>query len=230
MSNRKANIQALIVRCEADLAKVAKEYRNSLDAQKIGNDLKVDIKNLCENLRSVLDYIAHDLGEKYCPDADPKTQFYFLIRLSKPDFEGSMERSYPGLHERAPDLWAYLESVQPYYNAFRWLDSFNRVNNENKHGNLVEQTRTETDQVKVSFQGGNVRWLPKNVKFGSGVSIGGIAVDPRTQMPVPHPSQKVERIRWVDFRFADLNVSALGLLREAFAGIKGIAIGTEKWL
>ncbi|MCX6072401.1 MAG: hypothetical protein NTU91_16355 [Chloroflexi bacterium] len=68
------------------------------------------------------------------------------------------------------------------------------------------------------------------MRFGSEVLIGGVPVDPRTQMPVPHPSLKVERITWVDFQFDGVGVSALGLLKAAASGIKGIVTEVERHL
>jgi hypothetical protein len=85
-------------------------------------------------------------------------------------------------------------------------------------------------QVKVDFQGGSISWNPSSVKFGSGVHIGGVPVNPNTQMPIPHPSQKVEIITWVDFKFQGINVSALWLLKESNAGIDNIATTIKKWL
>jgi hypothetical protein len=60
------------------------------------------------------------------------------------------------------------------------------------------------------------------VKFGSGVSILGVPVDPRTQKPVPHPSIEVQDILWVDFRFEGIDASALQLLEQTLAGVKAI--------
>lgn len=96
------------------------------------------------------------------------------------------------------------------------------MNNENKHADLVEQTRVETQQTRVTGQGGGqVGWGP-GVTFGGGVSIMGVPIDPRTQLPIPHPSIKVERITWIDFQFAGIGASALGLLKQARAGIGSI--------
>lgn len=50
----------------------------------------------------------------------------------------------------------------------------------------------------------------------------GVPIDPRTQIPIPHPSIKVERITWVDFQFADIGVSALGLLKKTLLGVRSI--------
>ena len=88
---------------------------------------------------------------------------------------------------------------------------------------MVEQTRTEIERVKASSGGGSVEWSPQNVKFGNGVSILGVPVDPSTQLPIPHPSIEVKRIVWVDFRFEGIDKSALGLLKEAADGIGQIA-------
>lgn len=230
MGKRKGSIRALVKRSEADIRKIEKEYTDSLHTQKIQPEIQVHIKNFCENLRSVLDYLAHDVREIYCASANPKARFYFPIFPTKDDFMARTNEWYPGLDSNASDLWNFLESIQPYHHLYRWLGAFNKVNNENKHGDLVAQTRVETEQVSVSFVDGNVRWIPRDVQFGSGVSIGGVPVDPQTQMPVPHPSQKVERKIWVDFRFDGEDFSALGLLKEALEGIKSIANTVEKWL
>lgn len=231
MGKRKNSIETLLKRCDADLAKIEQEYKDSLHQQQVRSDLQVDIKNFCENLRSVLDYIAHDIRETHCPDADPQARFYFPIFDSKVGFDGQAKKWYPGLDAKAQALWSYLESLQPYQHGAAWLGSFNKINNENKHGNLVAQTRTQTEQVRVSTSGGgSVSWIPQNVKFGSGVYIGGVPVDPRTQLPVPHPSQTVERTIWVDFRFQGEDVSSLGLLKEALAGVRKISTDVDKWL
>jgi hypothetical protein len=231
MSSRGKSRAALVARIDFDLAKVEAGYNASLEARSIAIDLKIDIKNVGENLRSVLDYLAHDVRDKYCPTAKPSERFYFPILPDRAQFEAQVDRWYPGLRTGGPGLWAYLESIQPYQSGREWLGLFNRLNNENKHGDLVEQTRIEIQQVRAtSSGGGNVSWNPAGVKFGSGVSIAGVPVDPRTQMPVPHPSLRVEKITWVDFKFAGMNVSALWLLRSAVAGIKGIDAEVERHL
>jgi hypothetical protein len=230
LGTRKNSIQALIARCETDLAKIEGAYEDSLHRQQIHADLKVDIKNLCGNLRSILDYIAHDIRETHCATANPKARFYFPIFVSAAEFEVMANKWYTGLKNTLPELWSFLEAVQPYHSDWSWLGIFNRINNDNKHGNLVAQTRNETEQVKVSAGRGGVSWLPTAVRFGRGVFINGVPIDPRTQMPVPDPSLKVERIIWVDFRFDGENVSALGLLKQALAGIRKIASDIEKWV
>ncbi len=224
MGNRKQDIDALLQRCNTNLAEIEKEYQASLDCQRISSDLRIDIKNLCGNLRSVLDYLASEIREKYCPHATHNTRFYFPILPDQQKFRSRMAQWFPDLQTSAPGLWGYLESIQPYHSDWAWLDQFNEVNNQNKHDRLIEQTRSEIQRVQVKMQGGGqVSWTPKNVQFGRGVYMGGVPVDPVTQMPVPHPSQQVKRIVWVDFRFDGIDVSALALLKKVVSGITSVS-------
>ena len=224
MSRRQADIQALLMQAQQQLREVEDKYQSSLTVKSVSLDLKVKIKNLCENLRSVLDYLAHDILETKCSHPKENDRFYFPILPDRKQFESKMREWFPKLDSTSPDLWSYLESIQPYHGAqAEWLGQLNRVNNENKHSALVEQTRTEIERVKASSGGGSVEWSPQNVKFRNGVSILGVPVDPSTQLPIPHPSIEVKRIVWVDFRFEGIDKSALGLLKEAADGIGQIA-------
>jgi len=223
MVNRKNNVKALITHAEKDIKKIEDEYRASLQARKVSDDLKIDIKNFCENLRSVLDYLAHDIRETNCVKAKFNERFYFPILLNREQFESKTNRWFPDLIINKPDLWNYLETVQPYHTGYEWLGLFNKVNIENKHSNLVEQTRTERNEIRVTLQGGaQVSWDSNSVKFGNGVYIAGVPVDPSAQLPTPHPYQKVEKIIWVDFQFTDIMISALHLLQQTLAGIKQV--------
>ena len=231
MTKRAENIRALLSRSADDLHQVRKDYDASLQAQAISSELKIDIKNLCENLRSVLDYLAHDMRETHCPVAGKKN-FYFPIFDTAPSFAGQMSAWYPGLDTANAPLYAYLSGLQPYQGADRlWLSQFNKLNNLNKHGDLVEQTRVTFEQVKVSStSGAQVTWNPANVRFGSGVRIAGVPVDPRTQMPIRDGSLTVQKTIWVDFKFHEPDVSVLPLLSEATAGIAKIAAEVQALL
>lgn len=230
MANRKADVNALIARSERDIVDVRSAYEKALHDHVISAELRIDIKNLCGNLRSVLDYLAKDIREKHCPNASPNARFYFPILSGANQFQGQMSNWFPGLQANCIDIWNYLESVQPYHPAFEWLGNFNHINNENKHESLVEQTRIENQRVNVSFGGGSVSWDPSAVSFGPGVFIGGVPVNPNTQMPVPDPSQEVQRIIWVDFRFDGIDESAITLLEKSLEGVKRITDHCYQWL
>jgi len=232
MPSRESEINALIKRTKTQYSDIKRKYDLSLAQQSLSQELSIDIKNLCENLRSALDYLAHDIRETHCPSANKKDIFYFPILPDTFQFRNKMSQWYPRLDTTCQDLWKYLESVQPYQGKSTiWIQYFNQLNNENKHDTLVPQTRSTKERVSVNIHNvGRVDWDPACVKFGQGVCIGGVPIDPSTQIPIPHPSQEVERIIWVDFHFKDIPLSAITLLRQSLDGVERIAIDVRRWL
>lgn len=230
--SRADDINALISRVDKLVPKLEKDYNNSLHDQNISSDLKIDIKDLVGHLRSILDYIAHDIRDSHCPTANPNNNLYFPIRGDRTNFDNCINSAYPDLTTNCPDIYNYLERIQPYNgDEHKWLTQFNKLNNENKHEQLVEQTRTEIKRVNVETKGGgSVNWDPSAVKFGSGVSIGGVPVNPNTQMPQPSSTQTVTVTTWVDFKFDGVNVSALGLMKETAKRIKEAVTEIQKHL
>ena len=191
--SRKADVEALLGRADKSLPRIISMYKDSLNKKGIDSDLSIDIKEYFSHLKSVLDYLAHDIVDKYCHNADPKDRLYFPIRDNHRAFEDIMKKSYPDLQTNSKKVYDYLESIQSYQkNENEWLKHFNKLNNENKHDRLVPQTRTETERVNVKTESGaEVDWKPKNVKYGLGVSIGGVPVNPQTQLPNPSTTQTV---------------------------------------
>lgn len=213
---RASSIEALLRRAAADAGGLQAAYQASLHAKHISDDLRVQIKTIFENLRSCLDYMAHDIFESKCPGAKKPNRLYFPIRQSATEFQQALAADFPGLITSAPTVCAALEAVQPYNDP--WLGKFNKLNNHNKHQNLVEQSRTEAPQVTVSRGGGSVSWGP-GVTFGSGVSVMGVLIDPRTQMPVPNNVVQTNVVTWVDFRFAEVDEPVFGFVDSSVKNI-----------
>ncbi len=214
---RAGSIEALIRRARVDFEDVKRSYEASLHEKHVREDLKVSIKNIFENLRSCLDYLAHDIRELKCVGAAPADRLYFPIRPTAKEFSQAVAKDFPGLEIDHPDVFVVLEGAQPYNEP--WLGQFNRLNNHNKHQDLVEQTRTENRQVTVSRGGGSVSWGP-GVTFGGGVSVMGVPIDPRTQMPVPNREATTTVTTWVDFRFAENNQSVLPFLETSIRHVE----------
>ena len=204
------------------MARVKEEYQASLDAQEVSEELKIDIKNILENLRSCLDYIAKDVHERFITGTPGR--LYFPIRLTQNEFNRAISRDFMGLDESAPDIYSIIENVQPFNDP--WLGEFNSLNNNNKHEDLVEQKRTQTKQVTVSAKegGGSVSWS-SGVTFGSGISVMGVPIDPRTQMPVPNTKTETTVVIWVDFKFEDNNQSVIPFLNMSVEKIENICSG-----
>jgi len=210
---RAASIEALINRSREGLTELRQAYEASLHEKKVREDLKVDIKNIFENLRSCLDYVAHELHEFNCAPPIP-SRLYFPIRQTLNDFAAVMQQDFPNLDVRNPSAHQFLESIQPFHNP--WLSQFNELNNQNKHQDLVEQTRTESRQVSVTRPGaGSVSWQQSGVVFGSGVRVMGVPIDPKTQMPVPNTDVQTNVTTWVDFRFRESGASVIPFIEKS---------------
>ncbi|MGJ0515964.1 MAG: hypothetical protein ACR65O_09505 [Methylomicrobium sp.] len=213
---RAASIEALLKKANADFVELKAAYDTSLHEKHVREDLKVLIKNIFENLRSCLDYIAQDTFETHCATAMKPDRLYFPIRTTDHEFSLAVSKDYPGLQRVSKAVYDLLDSVQPYQDP--WLGQFNKLNNHNKHQDLVEQTRTEAKHVTVSRGGGSVSWGP-GVSFGAGVSVVGVPIDPKTQMPVPNTVAKTEVVIWVDFRFKEINQPVLPFVETSIKNV-----------
>jgi hypothetical protein len=213
---RAASIEALLKKSRADLGELKAAYDTSLHEKHVREDLKVLIKNIFEYLRSCLDYIAQDTFETYCSTAKKPDRLYFPIRTTAHEFSLAVSKDYPSLQSTSKTVFDLLDSVQPYQDP--WLGQFNKLNNHNKHQDLVEQTRTEAKHVTVSRGGGSVSWGP-GVTFGAGVSVVGVPIDPKTQMPVPNTVAKTEVVIWVDFRFKEINQPVLPFVEASIQNV-----------
>ena len=216
--NREKSIKALMSKAWRDFQTLKQDYNRSLDQKVISEELKVDIKNIFENLRSCLDYMAHDIFES-CENGKQLGKLYFPIRLSQKNFDQVVKQNFPSLHTTNPDIYKILERVQPYNND--WLSKFNKLNNNNKHQDLVEQIKTKSPQVTVSSDQGSVSW-GSGVTFGNGVSLMGVPIDPRTQMPVPNNQVKTDVTIWVDFKFKENGESVLPFIKLSIRNIEQV--------
>ncbi len=216
---RAGSIEALLNRAKSDFASLKTSYAASLHEKHVREELKVLIKNIFENLRSCLDYLAQDIFETHCGSSKKPDRLYFPIRSSQTDFALVLAKDYPGLQGAAQGVVDILEGVQPFKDP--WLGFFNKLNNQNKHQDLVEQTRVESRQVTVSRGGGSVSW-GSGVTFGSGVSVMGVPIDPRTQLPVPNSVVRTAVITWVDFKFNEIDQSALAFVDTSISNVTKI--------
>lgn len=216
---RAASIEALLKKANADFAGLREAYESSLNDKAVREDLKVSIKNVFENLRSCLDYLAHDIFESHCSAHKKPKRLYFPIRPTAPEFSNAIAKDYPDLQLNAIPVVDVLDGVQPYHDP--WLGRFNKLNNHNKHQDLVEQTRTESRRVTVSRGQGAVSWGP-GVTFGGGVSVMGVPIDPNTQMPVPNTVAKTDVVIWVDFRFKEVDQPVLTFIETSIKNVNKI--------
>jgi hypothetical protein len=224
--NRSNSIQALVSKSKKDFTSLKADYDASLQHQVISEELKIDVKNIFENLRSCLDYIAHDIYEA-CITGNTPRRLYFPIRQSRAEFDQAINSDFPNLSAIQSEVYDLIEAIQPYNDD--WLGKFNKLNNNNKHQDLEEQTKTESRHVEVSSPqgGGSVSWGP-GVSFGSGVSVMGAPIDPSTQLPTAGSNVNTKITIWVDFKFKENGESILPFIQKSIDKVESLFVGLSK--
>lgn len=237
--SRYDDIQAHRDAAKTSLALIEEEYQSSLKARQINPQLKIQIKNYLENLRSCLDYIAGEINEKYCTR---RIRCYFPMACKdKIDFCKFMRGYFPGLEARRKDLFDKLESYQAYNaNGRQFLPPFATLVNENKHDQLSPQTRTEKRGLKIDFAGGGGITLGPGASIkGTGKIISGegiLELKGKTisgDSPAEGLPQTIKQtvIIWVGFRFDAIGKEALPFLKEVLSGVESIVddLSKELW-
>lgn len=200
--SRRSSIKTLLAESEQQFEEIQQRYVSSVQSRQLDPVIGVRIKNYCENLRSVLDYLAHEIRERCSPSRGTK-RYYFPIFERKRCFDKSVRKWFPDLKTSCPDVLAYLYSVQPLRHRSpppyrRWLWHFNRLNNAGKHDDLVIHTQRQAPPE------GSGRLGAAAVRDGSG--------------------------RWTEFRFKLPKKNALMLLWQALEGVREIEMNLASLL
>jgi hypothetical protein len=148
-------------------------------------------------------------------EADKKSaKVYFPIISKSDDLKSILGRAkMSDLEISHRGFYKFIDSVQPYNQDYLWLKHLANYASE-KHIRLTPQTKMETRRVTVSRGGGSVSWGP-GVKFGGGVSVMGVPIDPATQMPVPNNITETKVENWVSFLFEGSDVNVLWLCKKS---------------
>ena len=220
--NRSSSIQALISKSKKSFISLKTDYDASLQDQTISEELKIDVKNIFENLRSCLDYIAHDIREA-CIVGSTVNRLYFPIRQSRIEFDQAINKDFQNLSFLHSDVYNLIEAIQPYNDD--WLGKFNKLNNNNKHQNLEEQTKTESRYVEVSSPSGegSVSWGP-GVSFAGNISVMGAPIDLDTQLPINGSNVNTKITIWVDFKFKENGESILPFIQKSIDKVEALFI------
>jgi len=234
---RKDNVVALLEHAAnalqgSNLKSLKQQYNLALTEKQIPTSLQVDMKNFMENLRSALDYMAHDIYEIVLkPERDKAGEkeietIYFPYGKTENDFKSSIGSSLPNLQALCPSIYAAIEGIQPHICGDGWLYEFCRILNEKKHNTLTPQKRTETKTMTASTNNVSVTMPINSPNFSihqgenCSVTIGGIPVRLSNQGIEPLAPGLQRRITtWVSFQFADTGIHVLPLLEKALKNI-----------
>lgn len=222
-----SDIQSQIDRAKELLGELEKACNTDLLSKKVSDKTKNLSQEVLLKIRHLLDQTIYKYFEKhYLPNISVEDQqsarVYFPMVMKKEDLKAVLGRAkMSDLEIKHPDFYNFLNSVQPYNANYAWLKQFADLCAE-KHIRLSPQVKNEAKRVTVSRGNGAVSWGP-GVKFGSGISVMGVPIDPSTQLPVPNNVVETKIETWVSFLYEGTNVNVLWLCKKAIEGGESIA-------
>ena len=219
----------LVNHAKQALSKLRQAYNESLAEKAIKPILLIEIKNLMENLRSALDFSAHELFDAYGSSAQANPRVYFpyaTLNQTQAQFQAAkrIETCIPGITATRPDIVARIESYQHFADpSNRWLRLFMALNNENKHQQLTPQTRQEKRALRIESGGAAIELGPgASIGLGSGASIsfGDVHIPGGQHFSGENPAQisgsgQQTVIVWISFTFDSNGEEVLPFLETA---------------
>lgn len=220
---RYGDIAQLFGEVEDGIIKLNQAYESARKDDEIYEVLKPAIKSSLENLRSILDYAAHDIWESY---TKKKNSPYFPYGDDDKTFMKSVDKNLPGLAVQRPDILLLIKSVQPFSCGDFWIVDLCKNANANKHRGLTKQERRNSESSTVVIGGAIAMRNCIDSTFdncfvnGVPVGIGGRAVISNTmnRNQLSNSLGKVpfhKEFEWVEFVFDGSLVDAKTLLSKS---------------
>jgi len=127
--------QSVLDLAAEQLAEVERLHDETLATGVPSGRMQALIKNVVENQRSVLDYTAQAVADKYACKTNP----YWPAAKNPADFQARMNKELPGIVATHPRIAAAFERHQPYQPSHSWLLHLFALTRENKHHRLTAQ-------------------------------------------------------------------------------------------
>jgi hypothetical protein len=129
---RYKDVLALIQESTKQYEEIKELYDKALREKSL--DIRIKVKNLMENLRSMLDYTAHDTYESVCRPhrqrlgkPDPRNT-YFPYGRNENDFNSSVASSLPDLEVLSIPIFSLIKNVQPFISNNSWICDLCSIN------------------------------------------------------------------------------------------------------
>ena len=211
------HVQILLRKIDEGVASVEAQYKRSLEAKTLSDDLIYDVGRVIQDCQLALDWTATAVKNRFASGRDP----YFPLVARPEEFDPELDKQITGLRTKRPDVAKAFERHQPYQPGSEVLGHLRKLSRVNKHQDFTPQTRTERLRTRVNVHGvGVAEWDTQSVKFAPGVSILGAPIDPATQRPIPHPAVAVAVVRYIDWWFVDPRVPVLPTLQSLARSVR----------
>jgi len=219
-----ALLESMIGRADRLLSELEQIYRQDLNAKQVSPDALNITHEVIEKCSNVLDQamtLAFEREIKPKLSEQPKRGGYFPAANDELAYRSALGQwKAADLDQLAPNLDSKLRSLQPFTNGTNAIFARIRELANKKHTGLTPQVRHEERRVNVTRPGqSGVSW-GQGVTFGGGVSVMGVPIDPRTQMPVHTQGINVTVETWVSFRLQVGGEDAMSFCKLAVQAVR----------
>lgn len=135
------------------LESIKSDYKKLSDKINTENtdNLNINLKHILEDIRSILDYIAVALFNKYCYKNKPNKKIYFPYCTEdkkENNYSEMIKKNFPGLYENHKNIYYILSNCQHYNDSTKWLIKLSVLTNEVKHNNLyIAKKKIENEYI-----------------------------------------------------------------------------------
>jgi hypothetical protein len=241
MIKRQAQIQMILREARRRFKVIASHYLAADWGERVADEIKLDVKNVLENLKSCLDYLAKDIADRYAPStADPKLIAFPFVATEAEAILLIENRLCPGLVKARPKLHALLVALNYSNPSSLWLKRMNQARNAGTHDDFANvQQEVAVPMIGLSLKGGSeFFWTAidgdttfRNCRITStnlaGEPIDSVVLSALLKDGIFTPPQPRIRIRHfsaiqVKYKFATEEVGVLNVLSEAIEGVDSL--------
>ncbi len=180
LTERAQAIADLLQANHALTEKLINRYLNSPISTDAIGELKVNLKNVLENYRSSLEYVAHYMADYCNPRPDLKRiQFPAAnVRDNEVTFSKKLDDWFPNLGTIKPAVKDYIISIQHFKGDY-WLQELVDLSNINKHQTLSLQQTKEFESILISydvagFRLGNLGLMSVEIQKDAALTLKGL--------------------------------------------------------
>ncbi len=216
---RQSDVNELLNESRELLEQIKNAYIKAETSDEIIKVARPKVKSCLEHLRSALDYLAIDLSEEVGSNKTPQ-KVYFPYGKDRKFFNKALAGNLPDLDEKYRSI---IESIQPHKCNDNWLVHLCKATIHNKHIELQEQERINSESSTTSI--GNIQFRSSVIK---NLIVNGTHVNPfgplildgsksaseiRNEIIVDIPIER--KYDWVKFIFKGTQIDILCLLNNA---------------
>jgi hypothetical protein len=147
------DIEAVLEAADGGVRTLSAEYFNTILTQAMSRNLQVVIKNVLENQRAALEYLAWAITDAFGTTSD---NTYYPMATGPGDLAGRMKSQMAGVATARPDIAEAIGRHQPYNRPA--LGHLSKLTRQTKHQRLSPRELREERASFVVSRAGGVGW------------------------------------------------------------------------